>query len=100
MSFASVGVHARYAALQAADKQAVQTAHVEAVELMVGGNDLDDIDAYRAAGVNTFHARLYTEEPPHDGGMTVAKDVMREAHIPRITLTQLIRSVNSHLSHL
>ena len=61
MSFASVGVHARNAAIQTADQQAVQVSHVESVKLLVGGNDLSDIDAYRAAGANTFFARLYTE---------------------------------------
>ena len=63
MSFASVGVHARNAAIQTADQQAVQAARVKAVKRMVGG-----IDAYRAASVNTFHTRLYIEEPAHDGG--------------------------------
>ena len=75
MSFASVGVHARNAATQTADKQAVQAAHVEGVKLLVGGNEMGDIDAYRTAGVNSFHARLYTAEPAHGTGMTAAKFV-------------------------
>ena len=75
MLFASVGVHARNAAIQAPDQQAVQISHVESVKLVVGGNEMGDIDAYRTAGVNSFHARLYTEELAHDGGMTAAKFV-------------------------
>jgi len=75
MSFAAVGVHARNAAIEAADKQAIQSAHVEAVKLLVGGNQLSDIDAYRQAGVKTFHARLYTEEPAQGAGMSAIKFV-------------------------
>ena len=73
MSFAQAGVHARNAATQAADQQAVQAARLEAVKLLVGGNDLSDIDAYRQAGVKTFHAQLYTEEPAQDNGMSAVK---------------------------
>ena len=75
MSFALVGVHARNAPIEDADKKTVQTGRVEAAKLLVGGNDLGDIDEYRKAGVKTFHARLYTEEPAHGGGMSAAKFV-------------------------
>jgi murein DD-endopeptidase MepM/ murein hydrolase activator NlpD len=82
MSFVSVGVHARNAAIQAPDQQAVQISHVESVKLLVGGNDLSDIDAYRAAGANTFLGRLYTAEPAQGGGMTAAKFV--QVFVPAI----------------
>ena len=75
MSFALVGVHARNAPIEDADKQAVKIGRAEAVKLLVGGNDLADIDEYRKAGVTTFHARLYTAEPAQDGGMSAAKFV-------------------------
>jgi murein DD-endopeptidase MepM/ murein hydrolase activator NlpD len=75
MSFALVGVHARNAAAETADKKAIRTARIEAVKLLVGGNELSDIDAYRQAGVKIFHARLYTEEPAHDTEMSAAKFV-------------------------
>lgn len=75
MSFASVGVHARNAEIEAADRQAVQAARIEAVKLLVGGNPVSDVDAYRTAGAKPYHARLYTEEPAHGAGMTAAKFV-------------------------
>jgi hypothetical protein len=75
MSLARVGVHARNASIGDADKQAIKSGRIEAAKLLVGGNDLSDIDEYRQAGVKTFHARLYTQEPAHEGGMSAAKFV-------------------------
>jgi len=75
MSFALIGVHARNAAIEAADKQAIRAARVEAVKLLVGSNAPSEIDAYRQAGAQVIHARLYTEEPAHDTGMSWQKFV-------------------------